>query len=554
MGRTSALTPLGAAAAAGLLVSGASGADPRTPPPLPGHPPPFLGTALIGDGRLLGAVDAYGDLVDLRFPGPAGEAQIVNSFARQAAGTVPPSTGIVPRVAFGGRPARALWRAGRVRQRYPAAANVLRTEATLGGVVVTVLDAAEGERLARRFVLRGRRRQRLTLQLDVNFDLGGDGAGDVLSTTPDGFVQREGRRAVRCHADPCPALRVASGDGDASVALSWLARGRLRASLSCGFAAPPGRAGALTRAAAVADRRWLQRRRRLGRGAPPWARQMYERSLLVLRALTDRRSGAVAAGARDLWAYVWPRDAGSAAIALAHSGYRFEARRIARFLAALDLGAGARFRGDSSPVDDGRALPGDSAGWVIAAARAAGLSAPRPVPGSWRDRGDYGERDGDRGDYLANAIAGGAGAAEIARLFGSPAGLERRAADRGSGLDSAAAWAVRPFRRPALYSRVRRTIASLSAKAGRYGIAPSRDWPDREAWTAPAAWSAWSLAALGERRSALRLLRALRRASTLAGMLPERLDPVGGVPRSTTPLGWAHSFAILALRELYGGQ
>jgi hypothetical protein len=552
MGRTSALTLLGAAAAAGLLVSGASGADPRTPPPLPGHPPPFLGTALIGDGRLLGAVDAYGDLVDLRFPGPAGEAQIVNSFARQAAGTVPPSTGIVPRVAAGGGPPRALWRAGRLRQRYLAASNVLRTRATVGGAAVTILDAANGERLARRVAVRGGRRERLTLRLDVNFDLGGDSAGDVLSTYPGGFVQRDGARAVHCRADPRPTLSVASGDGDARLTLSWLARGRARASLSCGFAAAPRRATALTHAAALADRRWLKRRQPLGPGAPPWARQMYERSLLVLRALTDRRSGAVVAGARDRWAYVWPRDAGSAAIALAHAGYRSDARRIARFLAALDLGAGARFRADSSPVDDGRALPGDSAGWVHAAARAAGLPAPLPAPGSWRDRGDYGERDGDRGDYLANAIAGGASAAEIMRLFAGPSGLERRAGDPGSGLDSAAAWAVRPFRLPALYAQVRRTIASPSAKPGRYGIVPSQDWPHREAWTAPAAWSAWSLAALGERAGALRLIADLRRASTPAGMLPERVGPVSGVPRSTTPLGWAHSFVVLALSELYG--
>jgi glucoamylase len=554
MGRTSALTLLGAAAAAGLLVSGASGADPRTPPPLPGHPPPFLGTALIGDGRLLGAVDSYGDLADLRVPGPAGEAQIVNSFAREAAGTVPPSTGIVPRVGTGGRPPQALWRARRLGQRYLAASNVLRTRATVEGAAVTIVDAAKGERLARRVVVRGDPRERLTLRLGVNLDLDGDSAGDVLSTSPNGFVQRDGARTVRCRADPRPALSVGSGDGDASVALSWLARGRLRASLSCGFAAPPRRAAALTDAVAVADRRWLERRRPLGPGARRWARQMYERSLLVLRALTDRRSGAVAAGARDRWAYVWPRDAGTAAIALAHAGYRFEARRIARFLAALDLGAGARFRADSSPVDDGRALPGDSAGWVHAADRAAGLPAPRPVPGTWRDRGDYGERDGDRGDYLANAIAGGAGAAEIKRLFAGLSGLERRAGDSGSGLDSAAAWAVRPFRRPALFAQVRMTIASLSAEAGPYGIAPSQDWPQREAWTAPAGWSAWSLAALGERDEALRLLRALRLASTPAGMLPERVSPVSGVPRSTTPLGWAHSFAVLALRELYGGR
>jgi len=195
---------------------------------------------------------------------------------------------------------------------------------------------------------------------------------------------------------------------------------------------------------------------------------MYTRSLLVLRALTDRRSGAVAAGARDRWAYVWPRDAGTAAIALADSGYSSDARRVVGFLSGLDLDAGARFRADSSAVDDGRALPGDSAGWVAAAARAAGLPYPSPVSDAWRDRGDYGERDGERGDYLANAIAGGASAAQIRRLFAAPWGLERRAGDRGSGLDSAAAWAVRPFAQPAVFPAVRRSLASLEAGAGRW--------------------------------------------------------------------------------------
>ena len=49
---------------------------------------------------------------------------------------------------------------------------------------------------------------------------------------------------------------------------------------------------------------------------------MYARSLLTMRALTDAGSGAVAAGARDGWAYVWPRDAGAVAIAFASAGYR----------------------------------------------------------------------------------------------------------------------------------------------------------------------------------------------------------------------------------------
>ncbi|MFN2611905.1 MAG: hypothetical protein ABR536_00880, partial [Solirubrobacterales bacterium] len=59
---------------------------------------------------------------------------------------------------------------------------------------------------------------------------------------------------------------------------------------------------------ARADRTWLAASRPLGRGAPPWARRLYLRSLLVLRRLTDPQNGAMIAGARAGWRHVWPRD------------------------------------------------------------------------------------------------------------------------------------------------------------------------------------------------------------------------------------------------------
>jgi hypothetical protein len=297
------------------------------------------------------------------------------------------------------------------------------------------------------------------------------------------------------------------------------------------------------------DSRWLASARPLGSGAPAWARRMYARSLLVLHALTDRRTGAAVAGAREGWAYVWPRDAGTVAIALVAAGYRGEARRIVRFLRGLDLGAAARFHPNGTPVD-GRDAQGDAAGWIVAAASAVALPST-PAARPWQSMDDY--QENGSGDFLANAIA--AGAPHIQGLFETPAGmLARRANDLASGLDSAAAWAVRPFPHPALYPLVRPTLLRIAAHSGRFGIVPSENWAGGEdPWTAPTGWTAWSLAALGERRAALRLMAELRRAATPAGMLPERVDARTGIPTSTTPLAWSHAFAIMALRELWPG-
>jgi Glycosyl hydrolases family 15 len=325
--------------------------------------------------------------------------------------------------------------------------------------------------------------------------------------------------------------------------------------------------------------RWVNRARPLGGAAPPWARQMYRRSLLVLRALTDWRSGAVIAGARQGWAYVWPRDAATVALALAGAGYRVEAQRVTRFLLGLDLDAAARFYRDGTPVPV-RGAQADAAGWVRIAATAAAFPIPganeadthparvaTPAPHTWRDRADY--QEGSPDDYLANAIAslpaGGPKASisrtesahrresnGVQRLFETPGGLlTREAGDPDSGLDSAVAWAVRPFPHPALFPLVRRSLNRLVAHQTRFGILPSEDWPGADPWTAPTAWTAWSLAVLGERRRALSLMGDLRRAATPAGLLPERVDVRTGVPRSTTPLAWSHAFAILAIRRLW---
>jgi hypothetical protein len=542
------LTAILVIAIGAILVSGGSSADPQAPAGLPGLPAPFFGTAVVGGGGRTVAVDSYGNVVDLRAPGPAGRALVAVSAERQAAGTVAAGEAMLARARFGGGRALPLWRADAVRQRYLPGSNVLRTVASVDEARVALVLVGGGE-------------------------LGCRAAGEVDLA-----------------AQPCRLSTERVGE------------------------------------AVWADRRWLADARPLGADAPQWAGAMYRRSLLVLRALTDRRTGAVAAGARDGWAYVWPRDAAAVAIALAEAGYRPEARRVARFLIDLELNAAARFRGTGAPVD-GRSAQGDAAGWVAAAARAAGVE-HRPAweqtavgqsPATelgWRDRADY--QEGDSGDYLGNAIASTfadgtktdvyrpesqefekaanlryterpahrRGGDWVASAFETPRGLVRTAGDPGSGLDSTAAWTVRPFPLPALFPAARRTLLRLVAqRESRFGIVPSENWHGGDdPWTAPTAWTAWSLAALAnierrpgpgvgadfrrkrhsggrpdtmalrDRRAALHLMADLRRAATPLGLLPERVDAGTGLPSSTTPLTWSHAFAILALRELWPGR
>jgi glucoamylase len=288
-----------------------------------------------------------------------------------------------------------------------------------------------------------------------------------------------------------------------------------------------------------------RRFRSLGTGAPPWARRLYRRSVRVLVALTDPRTGAMIAGARDGWDYVWPRDASAGAIALEAAGLHSEARRVAGFLSGLDLD-GARFQPDGARVP-GRPEAGDAAGWVAAASAATGEPEAGKPSEDWRDRQDYGENV--TGDLLGNAIAVGAPPAQIARGFVGPRGLTRE--EGGHELDSAAAWAVVPFGDLGLRDAAQLTLLAMARESTRFGIPPIEGWTPGQVWTAPTAWSAWALVELGETRAADRLLRELRRAATPYGTLPERVDARTGRPTSTTPLAWSHAFAILALRARY---
>ena len=147
-----------------------------------------------------------------------------------------------------------------------------------------------------------------------------------------------------------------------------------------------------------------KRARPLGPAAPGWARRLYRRSLRVLIALTDPRSGAMIAGERDGWDYVWPRDAAAGTIALEAAGLRPEARKAASFLSDIDTERAARFYSDGAPVP-GRPAAGDAQGWVAAAVRtlccSANKNSGQPVrmagaPGLRRERNRRPARQRDR--------------------------------------------------------------------------------------------------------------------------------------------------------------
>jgi hypothetical protein len=295
-----------------------------------------------------------------------------------------------------------------------------------------------------------------------------------------------------------------------------------------------------------------ERARPLGPAVPHWARRLYWRSIHVLLTLTDPRTGAMIAGEREGWDYVWPRDAAAGVIALEAAGLHPEARRVAAFLTSLDLDDGARFYPDGDAVP-GRPEAGDAEGWVAAAEEAvngAATGSNQEQDGradDWRDRQDYGENV--TGDLLGNAMAAGVPAPEIESRFATPEGLAR---EQGSaGLDSAAAWAATLFPSPGLHQAIKQTLLDLTHNSTPYGIPPIEGWTPGEVWTAPTAWSAWALVELRETRPADRLLTELRRAATPSGTLPERVSAADGHPTSTTPLAWSHAFAILALRARY---
>jgi len=411
--------------------------------------------------------------------------------------------------------------------------------------------------------------------------------------------------------DPCQqrALPVPAGQSGEFEPDSSILRTAAGSYLAAGRSFSPVRnQSACAAVAEQADREWLRAGTVPGDTAA-W-RSMASRALLDLR-LDVRPNGAVVAGWRSGWDYVWPRDSSWVAVALAQTGHPAMAYRILRFLQRMQPGNGiwaARYLPDGSgPVRDGRPAELDAVGWVpwavwswaaaealapggrpsrelaqlwpmvVRAADAAARSLARDgLPGPAMD---YWENSvqvtlGTAAPLLAGlraaaALAAGIGgaaaareghrwAAAAARLSGAITATfgrtgYQRVPRAGSGADAAVTFLGPPFAEPGpqVLRAARSAQQALAVSNG--GLAPGEAWTGTPgvAWTAETAFFALFDASTGQHDQAAARLDWLAAHRTNLGSLPEQVNSAGQ-PASTAPLAWTDAVTLLALQAQGG--
>ncbi|TDD95280.1 hypothetical protein, partial [Jiangella asiatica] len=338
-----------------------------------------------------------------------------------------------------------------------------------------------------------------------------------------------------------------------------------------------------------------------GRGTP--YADMAEQALIDIGVLTFPNGAAVAAGS-PYWRYVWPRDAGYMAVALALAGRADLAFAQLRYVAAMQEDDGcwqARYLPDGSrAVPDDRGLQLDGIGWTLWAAWVlsgspssavdrerltalgpmirgsvgAALAALDPGTALPKASQDFWEMDlgeatlGSAAPLLLGLRAGrhllrrlgdeqlADWAAEAARRlagtvvsgFGAH-GYARRISGTG-GRDASVAFLLPPFApHDADVERAwRAAVADTTVTNG--GVRPGEEWTDREtAWTPQVSLHAMAAASIGDSALAHRLLSWLDRRRTRLGALPEKVTAAGR-PAAVAPLGLTGATVLIALAAL----
>lgn len=336
--------------------------------------------------------------------------------------------------------------------------------------------------------------------------------------------------------------------------------------------------------------------------APDWLRQgrfasLADSAMLDLRVLTLDLPATVA-GWSQRWRYVWPRDASTAAVALATIGQPAAALANLSYLQQVQSPDGwfqARYDLATGHSPDDRTRQLDGVGWALWATdqvrRVLTSGADQAVasladlvrrgtdlildvtdhgsrlPPAGPDYWEVSERDVTLGT-VAMLAAGLEAATHLLPIIGADAapaataltGLDQlrqkhfagfpRHAD-GDDPDVSIAFTMPPFREvPAAGSL--ESLITLEPRIRRPagGLAPGVGWrDDGMSWTPETALVALAHAAAGEGNRAAYLLTWLQDHRTLAGSLPEKVLS-SGAPAAVAPLSWTASLVLLTLAHL----
>jgi len=339
--------------------------------------------------------------------------------------------------------------------------------------------------------------------------------------------------------------------------------------------------------------------------APSWtrtgpSRDLAQSALLDLQVLSAGLPAPVA-GWSQPWRYVWPRDASTAAVALAVAGQGELAYDTMRYLQRVQHDDGwfeARYVPGTRRSPDNRLPQLDGTGWVLWAVDRLRDLAPSPaprlqglrpmlvrstrrildsidtdsgLPAACPDYWEMPERTTTLGTCAVLA-AGLEAATRVLPVVGERT-LTARAGEalarldaaiqhefgrygyprhpRRNDPDAAIAFLLPPFRRHTserVLAALDRSIGRMERPAG--GLAPGSSWQrDGVSWTPETALYAVALAAVGRRDDAQHWLEWLGDHRTSAGSFPEKVL-AHGEPASVAPLTWTAAMVLLALHHL----
>ena len=336
--------------------------------------------------------------------------------------------------------------------------------------------------------------------------------------------------------------------------------------------------------------------------APAWVREgpwapLADGAMLDLRVLSVGLPATVA-GWSQRWRYVWPRDASTAAVALATIGQPAAALANLSYLQALQSRDGwfqARYDPLTGRSPDDRPRQLDGVGWALWATdqvrrvltsgadqavasladlvrRSAALileitDRGTQLPPAGPDYWEVSERVVTLGT-LAMLAAGLEAATHLLPILGDDptaagqaltgldalreqhfAGFPRHA--DGDDPDLSVVFTMPPFRQiPAAASGA--ALAALEPRIRRPagGVAPGVGWRDDGiSWTPETALVALGYSTSGRPGDATRLLTWLKDHRTAAGSLPEKVL-ASGQPAAAAPLSWTASLVLLTIPRL----